>query len=115
MGTPEKEMLSYSSIEDLFSKLAGADTLVDLKKFFSRNHILKVLEVLSNGQNINQMAKRELDYIYIHPDTKDHKLFFGDHFSLNNEILEEIVKIGYKRAMNILKNYKFKWLMFFHA
>lgn len=64
MGSSELEEMSYLTMQDLFSKLAGKETLLDFKKFFSRDHILKVLEVISNGQNINRLAKQELDYIY---------------------------------------------------
>ena len=64
MGTDEKEEMSYLSIQDFFSKFAGKDTLLDFKKFFSRDQILKVLEVISNGQQINQAAKYELARIY---------------------------------------------------
>lgn len=63
MGNNEKEELSYLAAQDLLSHFAGKDTLLDFKKFFSRNQILKVLEVISNGQSINKLAKEELDYI----------------------------------------------------
>jgi hypothetical protein len=63
VGTSEKEEMSYLTLQDLFSKFAGKETLADFKKFFSRNQIIKVLEVISNGQSINQMAIDELKYI----------------------------------------------------
>lgn len=64
IGNSEKEEASYSALQDLFFKLAGKDTLLDFKKFFSRNQILKVLEVISHGSDINKKAKNELNYIY---------------------------------------------------
>ncbi|MBC7539836.1 MAG: hypothetical protein H7281_13525 [Bacteriovorax sp.] len=63
MGTPESEDMSYLTLQELFSKFAGKETLLDFKKFFSRDQILKVLEVISNGQSINKLAAEELQYI----------------------------------------------------
>lgn len=64
IGTTDKEEMSYLTLQDLFSKLAGKETLLDFKKFFSRDQILRVLEVISNGQTINRLAAEELRYIY---------------------------------------------------
>lgn len=64
MGTESKEEMSYLALQDLFTHLAGKETLLDFKKFFSRNQILKVLEVISKGQEINRLAQEELQYIY---------------------------------------------------
>lgn len=55
---------SYSSLEDILPKFNGRDTLADFKKFFSRDQILKVLEILSSGTQINENAKRDLRYMY---------------------------------------------------
>lgn len=63
IGTSEKEENSYLALEDLFSKFAGRETLLDFKKFFSRNQILKILEIISNGRTINKLAQEELEYI----------------------------------------------------
>ncbi len=59
----EKEEMSYQTLQDLFTQLAGKETLIDFKKFFGRDQILKVLEVISNGANINAKAKEELAYL----------------------------------------------------
>jgi hypothetical protein len=63
MGTADNLEMSYITLQDLFSNFAGKDTLLDFKKFFSRDQILKVLEVISNGQTINKQALEELQYI----------------------------------------------------
>lgn len=63
MGTAEKEEMSYLALQGMFSNFSGKETLLDFKKFFSRDQILKVLEVISNGQTINKLAKEELEYI----------------------------------------------------
>lgn len=62
MGTEENEEMSYLALEDFFYQLAGKDTLLDFQKFFGRDQILRVLEVISNGSNINALAKEELAY-----------------------------------------------------
>lgn len=46
-----------------------------------------------------------VDYIYIHPSPQDHEIFFADHFSLNPRILSQIVKTGFKAAMNALRKH----------
>ncbi len=64
MGSEDKEEMSYLALQNLFTQLAGKDTLLDFKKFFSRDQILKVLEVISNGQKINVAAKSALNDRY---------------------------------------------------
>lgn len=63
MGSDEKEEMSYLSLQDFFYQMAGKETLLDFQKFFGRNQILKVLEVISNGNNINANAIAELKYM----------------------------------------------------
>ncbi len=63
MGTAEKDEMSYLSLQDFFYQLAGKETLLDFKKFFGRDQILKVLEVISNGNNINALAAEDLNYL----------------------------------------------------
>lgn len=62
MGTEDNEEMSYLSLQDFFNHMAGKETLLDFQKFFGRDQILKVLEVISNGSNINTLAKDELAY-----------------------------------------------------
>lgn len=62
LGSSEAEEMSYLALQELFKNLAGKETLIDFKKFFGRDQILKVLEVISNGNNINAVAKEELNY-----------------------------------------------------
>jgi len=49
--------------------------------------------------------KKNLHYIFIHPEPKDREMFFGDHFTLNAQTLQNVVTIGYKRAMTELRKY----------
>lgn len=62
MGSEADEEMSYLSLQDMFNQFAGKETLADFKRFFGRDQILKVLEVISNGSNINASAKEELAY-----------------------------------------------------
>ena len=64
IGSAEKEEMTYLALQDLLTHLSGKETLADFKRFFSRNHILKILEILSNGQQIAKDAEREIEYTY---------------------------------------------------
>lgn len=50
--------------------------------------------------------RQRLNYIFIHPESKDREMFFGDHFTLNSQTLQNVVTIGYKRAMSELRKYE---------
>ena len=47
----------------------------------------------------------EIDYIYIAPRPQNYEMFFADHFSLNPEILEKILRIGFKSGLQVLREY----------
>ncbi|MCB0415633.1 MAG: patatin-like phospholipase family protein, partial [Bdellovibrionales bacterium] len=51
----------------------------------------KLLDILLSKTDF----KPEVDTIYIHPNPKDYKFFFYDHFSLNPNILARIVQKGF--------------------
>jgi predicted acylesterase/phospholipase RssA len=51
--------------------------------------------------------KESLHYVFIHPEPKDREMFFGDHFTLDSRTLQNVVTIGYKRAMSELRKYEF--------
>lgn len=61
----------------------------------------KLLDILCKRVEHNN----NVDYIYIHPNPQDYEMFFVDHFSLNKNILERIVKIGFKSALRVLRQY----------
>ena len=65
------------------------------------SHREKVLEIIRQQTNF----KPEVDSIYIHPRPHDHEMFFADHFSLNADVLERIVRIGFKSAIQVLRNH----------
>ena len=64
-------------------------------------HREKLIEILEQRTNF----KRHVDYIYIHPSPSDYEMFFADHFSLNPEILANIVRIGFKAAVQALRKH----------
>lgn len=50
--------------------------------------------------------KSKLNYIFIHPEAKDREMFFGEHFTLNPKTLQNVVTVGYRRAMAELRKYE---------
>lgn len=46
----------------------------------------------------------DVDYIYIKPRPQNYEMFFADHFSLNAEILEKILWIGFKSGLSTLRH-----------
>lgn len=47
----------------------------------------------------------DVDYIYISPRPQNYEMFFADHFSLNPQILEKILRIGFKSGLQVLREY----------
>jgi predicted acylesterase/phospholipase RssA len=64
-------------------------------------HRERILKIIRDRVNY----KPEVDYIYIHPRSQNHEMFFADHFSMNTQILEKIVRTGFKSAIGQLRNY----------
>lgn len=64
-------------------------------------HREKILDLILKRAN----HRVDVDYMYIHPNPQDYEMFFVDHFSLNKEILERIVKIGFKSALKVLRKH----------
>lgn len=83
--------------------------------------IYKALDLFARENKLSEQSRSELleivksrtsfrpdvDYLYIHPRPENHEMFFVDHFSLNTKILEKIVSIGFKSALNVLRRYDF--------
>ena len=78
-------------IQDQLSKDMVADDKIDGLK----NEIYKALN-----------HRKDVKYVYIHPDPRNHEFFFADHFSLNPEILKRILRWGYKAALKKIKSEK---------
>ncbi len=63
-----------------------------------KNQLLKVVK--------DKMAfSPEVDYIYISPRPQNYEMFFADHFSLNSEILEKILRIGFRSGLQVLREH----------
>jgi predicted acylesterase/phospholipase RssA len=65
-----------------------------------RNQIVSILE-----RELSHRA--DVDTIYIHPSPTDAQMFFGDHFSLSPHRMTEIVKSGFRAAIETLRKYDF--------
>ena len=65
-----------------------------------RRRIVEILEAELHHRN-------DVDTIYIHPNPTDSQMFFGEHFSLSPKKLAELVKSGFKAAIDVLRRYEF--------
>lgn len=65
-----------------------------------RNRICEILEAELHH-------RRDVDTIYIHPSPTDSQMFFGENFSLSPKPLSDIVKSGFRAAIDALKRYEF--------
>ncbi len=64
-GSEEALEKTYVALEDIISKLRGAEVLADFKKFFSRDQIIRTIEVISRGVLIDtpDLAAFRVDYV----------------------------------------------------
>ncbi|MBY0452302.1 MAG: patatin-like phospholipase family protein [Bdellovibrionaceae bacterium] len=82
------------------------DTYEALKKACNELNLSK-----ENSQKILGLVKEklahnpEVDYIYISPRPQNYEMFFADHFSLNPQILEKILRIGFKSGLQVLREH----------
>ena len=51
--------------------------------------------------------RTNVDTIYIHPLASDTQMFFGEHFSLSPRKMAQIVKSGFRAAIDVLRKYDF--------
>jgi len=82
------------------------NTLEIVRKFFRdkkfpEKDLTKLCDILQERLDFNE----KLTYIFIHPESRDKEMFFGDHFTLSPEVLQSVVTIGYRRAMTELRKY----------
>lgn len=101
----------YQAIEQ---KIYGAkkahenkvETLRTVREFFKEKKFpLEDMNELCQRLQERLDFKETLNYLFIHPEPKDREMFFGDHFTLNIHTLQNVVTIGYKRAMAELRRY----------
>ncbi len=92
-----KNMEYQDNIKAVYKAIEGYFKEANLPE----DHKQKILEIVEKRTNV----RNDVDYMYIHPNPQDYEMFFVDHFSLNREILERIVKIGFKSALKVLRKY----------
>ena len=65
-----------------------------------RDEIIAILE--------RELSHRlEVDTIYIHPKPGDAQAFFGEHFSLSPNKMQDVVRSGFRAAIETLRRYDF--------
>jgi predicted acylesterase/phospholipase RssA len=93
----EKHIEHKSEIKTIYNAVDGYLKQANI----SDEHRKKVLEIIEKRVNY----KPDVDYIYIHPKPQNYEMFFVDHFSLNPQIMERIVRIGFKSAIYALRQH----------
>ncbi len=66
-------------------------------------HHKRICEILETELH----HRMDIDSIYIHPNPKDSQMFFGDHFTLSPKGMTEIVRSGFRAAIDVLRKYEF--------
>jgi hypothetical protein len=90
------------NIHDAYIVTPGGNKICNFKKNNLPDvHREKILEIIRNRVDY----KSNVDYVYIHPRPQNYEMFFADHFSLNRDILEKIVRIGFKSAIAALRTH----------
>jgi predicted acylesterase/phospholipase RssA len=69
----------------------------------SEEHRKRIMQILENELH----HRMDVDTIYIHPNPDDAQMFFIEHFSLSPNRMAEIVKSGFRSAIEVLKRYEF--------
>jgi predicted acylesterase/phospholipase RssA len=82
--------------KDLFDAMKSSCKELDL----SKNIEGKILRLVEEKLQFN----RNVDHIYIAPKPENYEMFFADHFSLNPQILENILRIGFKSGLQALSH-----------
>ena len=93
----EKHIHHYNQLSAIYSAVDGYFKQQGLPS----EHRERLLEIISKKARFNP----NVNVIYIHPSPNDYEMFFVDHFSLNPEILERIVHIGFRAAIQGLRKY----------
>ncbi len=92
-----KHIQNQTDIKNIYNAVDGYLKQAEVPS----DHREKLLQIIREKVN----HRPEVDYIYIAPRPQNYEMFFVDHFSLNPEILARIVRIGFKSALNILRQH----------
>ncbi len=91
------------------SHVRNAVALDATSRFFKEHNLPDNLRVQCLDMLERKLGhKRGVDYIYIHPKPTDHPMFFGDHFNLSGRRMSEIVRLGFRCAIDSLRRYEFE-------
>lgn len=69
----------------------------------TEEHRRRICEILETELH----HRVDVDTIYIHPRPDDAQFFFGEHFTLSPKKMSEIVRSGFKAAIETLRGYEF--------
>ena len=83
--------------KDTYEALKKACAELNLSTEVTQNLLSVIKEKLSHNPQV--------DHIYISPRPQNYEMFFADHFSLNPQILEKILRIGFKSGLQVLREY----------
>lgn len=98
------EQKVYGAKKAHANKIMAIETVTEF--FKEKKYPEQDLEDLTRRLEQRIDFNKRLHYVFIHPEAKDRDMFFGDHFTLNGEVLQNVVTIGYKRAMAELRRYE---------
>ncbi|MBY0370933.1 patatin-like phospholipase family protein, partial [bacterium] len=90
--TQENKVLALKTVRDFFKE-----------KKYPEEDLQELSQRLQTALDFNE----SLNYIFIHPEPRDREMFFGDHFTLDAQTLQNVVSIGYRRGMAELRRYEF--------
>jgi predicted acylesterase/phospholipase RssA len=92
----------------IYSRECNRNAITEVSKYcknsgVSEEHRRKICEILE-GELHHHM---DVDTIYISPSVNDTALFFGEHFTLSPKKMSDIVKSGFRAAIETLRKYDF--------
>lgn len=92
----------------IYSRESNRNAISEVSRYckdqnISEEHRRKICDILE--QELHH--RMDVDTIYIHPSSTDAQAFFGDHFSLSANKMAEIVKSGFRAAIEALRKYDF--------
>lgn len=93
----DRQIRHQQDLRHIYSSLDGYFRTHNLPE----EHREKILEIIKARTGF----RPESDTIHIHPRANDYEMFFADHFSLNPIMLERLVRIGFKSAIQTLRQY----------
>jgi predicted acylesterase/phospholipase RssA len=92
----------------IFTRDSNRNAISEVSRYCKENgvseeHRRKITDILE--QELHH--RMDVDTIYIHPSSTDAGAFFGEHFSLSPNKMAEIVKSGFRAAIETLRKYDF--------